>query len=82
MDHYLFMARSITHAQQMARAMERAGVYVSIRRVGGVSQHGCGYSLQVPERQYARATAALRGEGLRPVRVFRVSGGQRREVAL
>lgn len=83
MDHYLFTARSITHAQQMARVLERAGVYLKIRRVGaGMTKNGCGYTLQVPERQFRRAAEALREAGQRPVRVFRVSREGAKEVTL
>ena len=83
MDHYLFTARSITHAQQMARVLERSGVYISIRRVGkGLTKNGCGYTLQVAARQYQRAVEALRAAGLHPVKVFHVVNGQRQEVAM
>ena len=81
MDHYLFTARSITHAQQMARALERAGVGVRLRRVGGgFTKNGCGYTLQVAGRKYRAAADALREAGLRPVKVFRVVNGASQEV--
>lgn len=83
MEHYLFTARSVTHAQQMAQALERSGIYIKMRRVGaGVTKNGCGYTLQVPARQYQRAVDALRGAGLQPIRVFHVSNGQRQEVTM
>lgn len=82
MDHYLFTARSITHAQQMAQVLGRAGVPVKMRRIGReLTKSGCGYTLQIPERRYAQAVQALRDAGVRPVRVFSVSGGAMREVA-
>lgn len=81
MDHYLFTARSITGAQQMARALEHVGVPVKLRRVGNsVTKSGCGYTLQVPERKYRAAADALREAGLRPVRVYHVVGGVTKEV--
>lgn len=81
MDHYLFTARTVTHAQQMAQAMERAGVPVRLRRAGNsVTKNGCGYTLQVPERKYRAAADALREAGLRAVRVFHVVGGAAKEV--
>lgn len=81
MDHYLFTARSITHAQQMAQALSRAGIGATMRRVsGGVTGTGCGYTLQVGETKLRRAYDALRESGARPVKVFRVSGGEMREV--
>lgn len=83
MDHYLLTARSITHAQRMAQVLARAGINVKLRRIGSVvTGNGCGYSLEVPERKYRRAADALREAGLRPVKIFFVSGGTRTEVAL
>ena len=82
MDYYLFTARSITHAQRMEQVLGRSGVYVKIRRVGReLTKSGCGYTLQVPERRYTQAMDALRIAGVRPVRIFSVSGGVMREVA-
>lgn len=79
MDHYFFTARSVTHAQQMERAL--AGIPVRIRRAGaGLSEHGCAYVLEVPERHYSRALRRLKQSGLRPVRIFAERSGVRREV--
>ena len=81
MDHYLFTARSVTHAQQMARVLSRAGVGSTMRRVSkGVTGIGCGYTLQVGESKLRRAYDALNAEGVRPVKVFHVSGSETREV--
>lgn len=81
MDRYLFTARSVTHAQQMARELERAGIHVRVRRVSGSgAMRGCGYTLEVSERQFAVAGEILRASKTRPVKVFRVSGGQTVEV--
>jgi len=83
MDHYLLMARSVTRAQQMAEVLGRSGIHVRVRRTGsGVSKSGCGYSLEVSQNAYPRAAQALREAGQLPVKVFFVSGGERREVAL
>ena len=81
MDYYLFTARSVTHAQGMAQALERSGIYVKIRRVGKeLTKSGCGYTLQVPERRYVQAVDTLRVAGVRPIRIFFVSGGVMSEV--
>ena len=83
MDHYLFVARSITHAQHMARAMDDAGVSAKIRRAGpGISDRGCGYTLELSPRSFARAREACYTSGTLPVRVLRISGGIKEEVAL
>ena len=34
MDYYLFAARSVTHAQRMARLLSDAGISAKIRRAG------------------------------------------------
>ena len=81
MDHYLLTARSVTQAQQMAAVLERSGISVRVRRIGaGMSKSGCAYSLEVAQRHYPRAAAALSEAGKRPVKVFFVSDGVRREV--
>lgn len=83
MDHYLFTARSITHAQQMARVLERGGIIVRMRRVGAaLTKSGCGYTLEVPERKYARAMELLREAGVHPVKILHIINGSPREVAL
>ena len=46
MDYYLFAARSVTHAQQMAGVLSGAGIGARIRRAGAdVTGRGCGYTL-------------------------------------
>lgn len=82
MDHYLFTARSITHAQQMAKTLERGGIPIKMRRVGtAVTKSGCGYTLEIPGRKYAQALDLLREAGQRPIKVLHVSNGEQREVA-
>ena len=83
MNHYLFLARSITHAQEMAKLLENAGIHVKIRRAGpGMSERGCGYSLEIAERHFAQAKETLALSGKKPVKVFFVSDGKRQEVGL
>lgn len=83
MDHYLFTARSVTHAQRMAQILGRVGVPVRMRRAGNsVTKNGCGYTLQIAERKYGQAIDALHEAGVRPVGVFHVVNGERREVTV
>lgn len=83
MDHYLFTARSITHAQRMAQILEREGIHTSLRRVGSrVTSNGCGYSLEIPERKFQKAEEALRTEGVIPVKVYHITDGTPREVTM
>ena len=81
MNHYLFLARSITHAQDMAKVLEDAGIPVKIRRAGpGMTERGCGYSMEIAESRFLQAQDALVRSGKKPVKIFRVSGGRREEV--
>lgn len=83
MEYYLFLARSVTHAQRMAKVMSAAGVSSKIRRAGaGFSERGCGYTLQIPQRSFVRAGEACRAGGVLPVKVFYVSGETKQEVTL
>ena len=54
MDYYLFAARSVTHAQRMARLLSDAGISAKIRRAGAaITERGCGYTLEIPRRHAA-----------------------------
>ena len=76
MDYYLFAARSVTHAQRMARLLSdgRAG--------NAITGHGCGYTLEVSTKYFARAAQACRAGGVLPVKTLLSSNGTMREVAL
>ena len=80
MDYYLFAARSVTHAQRMARLLSDAGISAKIRRAGAaITERGCGYTLEI---HAARATQACRAGGVLPVKVLFVSDDGMQEVAL
>ena len=65
----------------MAKVLENAGVPAKIRRAGpGMTERGCGYSLEVAEQRFAQARDALLLSGKKPVRAFFVSNGKRREI--
>lgn len=77
MEHYLLIARSITHAQQMSRALERIGIPARIRRAGAnITGRGCGYTLEIGARYLDRAVAALDTPALRPLQVISASSGR------
>ena len=76
MDYYLFAARSVTHAQRMARLLSDEGVPVKI------TGHGCGYTLEVSAKYFARAAQACRAGGVLPVKTLLSSNGTMREMAL
>ena len=83
MDYYLFAARSVTHAQRMARLLSDEGVPVKIRRAGNaITGHGCGYTLEVSAKYFASAAQACRAGGVLPVKVLFASNDGMQEVAL
>ena len=83
MDYYLFAARSVTHAQRMARLLSDAGISAKIRRGGAaIPGRGCGDPLYSPRRHGARAMQACRAGGVLPVKMLFVSDDGMQEVAL
>ncbi len=81
MDRYLLVARSITHAQQMLKALERGGIRTRVLRASAeLTGRGCGYTLEVSQRSYAAAIRRLQDAQLRPLKVIHQSGGERQEV--
>ena len=83
MDYYLFAARSVPHAQRMARLLSDAGISAKIHRAGAeITERGCGYTLEISRRSYARALEACRAGGVQPMRILFVSGGTKQEVTL
>ena len=52
MERYLLVARSITHAQQMMKVLDRAGIRTRVLRASAeLTGRGCGYTLEVAERR-------------------------------
>lgn len=83
MDRYLLVARSITHAQQMMRVLDRAGIRARVLRASAeLTGRGCGYTLEVSARSYPAAVRRLQDAQIRPVKVIRQSGGERQEVGV
>ncbi len=72
MEEYLITARSVTHAQRMAQALERRGLHAVVARAPmGLTGKGCGYVLRL--RGWEKAAAAwglLREMGFSPAQAF------------
>ena len=64
MEHYLIIARSVTYAQRMQRALAR----------------GCAYAVQIADSDLTAALTALHRESLDPVQIFLTQRGTFREV--
>lgn len=83
MEHYLILARSVTYAQRMQRALERAGVRCRIARAPrDLTEMGCAYILKVAAQDLSRALMAIHRESLDPVQIFLYQNGGYREVGV
>lgn len=52
---YLIMCRSLTYAQRVSNALERAGIPARVlRSPGEISPTGCSYSVKIAARNLAR----------------------------
>lgn len=81
MEYYLIIARSITYAQRMSRALEGRGIRAGILRTPAeVMEQGCGYALKIRDSDLAAALKAIKEAGLGPVRVFLYQRGRYRPV--
>ena len=70
MERYLLVARSITHAQQMMKVLDRAGIRTRVLRASA-ELTGRGYRLEVAERNYAAAIRRLQDAQVEPVKIVR-----------
>lgn len=81
MDHYLIIARSVTYAQRMQRALARAGVRCQIFRAPrDLTELGCAYAVRVSVSDLTDALTALHRESLDPVQIFLYQRGLYQEV--
>lgn len=84
MPYYLLLSRSITHAQRMSRALERAGITARFFRPPmGLTDRGCSYAVRIGGDSLPAALERLRAENLPPMRVFYAgSDGAFREITI
>ena len=83
MEHYLIIARSVTYAQRMQRALARAGLRSRVFRAPrDLTDLGCAYAVRIAEGDLPAALKALHRESLDPVQIFLSQRGSYREVAL
>ena len=80
MEYDLILARSVTYAQRMQRALNRAGIRSQLFRAPrDLTDLGCAYLVRIRPNDLA---AALRREGLGPLRIYVQRGGDIQEVGL
>ncbi len=81
MEHYLILARSITYAQRMQRALERSGIRCQIFRASrDLTDLGCAYVLRLTVEDLPEALKIIHQRGLGPVQIFLYQRGVYREV--
>ena len=65
MEHYLIIARSVTYAQRMQRALARSGIRCRIFRAPrDLTDRGCAYAVQIADRRPVRGPAGPSRGGL------------------
>ena len=81
---YLIMCRSLTYAQRVSNALERAGIPARVlRSPGEISPTGCSYSVRIAARNLARALTVLNGARLPYLGIYvNTAGYGYREVTL
>jgi len=81
MEYYLIIARSVTYAQRMQRALEKTGIRCRIDRAPrDLVESGCAYVVRVNGNDLAAALMILHREKLQPLSVFISRDGYYREV--
>ena len=83
MDHYLFVVRSATQAQQVARVLNSGGIHASGQRgPAEFARPGCTYAVRVAAADLDAAQERLRQAQLTPERILRHDHAGYSEVAL
>ena len=81
MEHYLIIARSVTYAQRMQRALARSGIRSRIFRAPwDLTDRGCAYAVQIADSDLTSALQVLHRERLDPVQIFLSQKGSFLEV--
>ncbi len=83
MEYELLIARSVTQAQQMERALRRSGVRTAVFRTPMelTEGKGCTYAVRIDHAEFYRAWNIIMGAGLRPVQIFHAGANGYQEVA-
>ena len=71
MIEMLFIARSVTRAQRMVRALEQCGIRsVLFRAPAGLTGGGCSYAVKVRGQRRQEAQTCLQTAGLTPLGIY------------
>ena len=80
MDHELLLARSITQAQHMVRAL--CGIRAALMRAPmGLTDRGCAYAVRLRPGALEQALSCLKSAGITPLAVYRHTQEGYREAA-
>ena len=83
MEHYLILARSVTYAQRMQKALAKVGIRCQFFRAPReLTDAGCAYVLRVMASDLSGALHAIYRESLGPVRIFWYQNGAYQEVRI
>ena len=83
MEQYWIIARSVTYAQRMEKALAGAGIRTRIFRAPReLRDRGCAYAVELSGGALRPALAILRGAGLDPMRLYQLQNGTYRELSL
>ena len=82
MEHYLIIARSVTYAQRMQRALARSGIRSRIFRAPrDLTDRGCAYGVRLRPGALEQALSCLKSAGITPLAVYRHTQEGYREAA-
>ncbi|MBE6971906.1 MAG: DUF3343 domain-containing protein [Ruminococcaceae bacterium] len=83
MEHYLLIARSVTHAQRMEKTLRDAGVRGTILRAPTqINPKGCSYAVRIDASRIEAVRDILSDTKVPPIHVYVKSSDGYREVAL
>ena len=83
MEHYLILARSVTYAQRMQKALTRTGIRCRIFRAPrDLTELGCAYAVRIEVYDLPTALSVLHREALRPVQIFLFRNGVYQEAVV
>ena len=77
MEHYLLIARSVTHAQRMEKALRDAGVRAAVLRAPTqINPKGCSYAVRIDAGHLEQARTILLAMKAPPIHAYvSISGG-------
>ena len=82
MEHYLIIARSVTYAQRMQRALARSGIRSRIFRAPrDLTDRGCAYGVRLRPGTLEAALTCLQAAGIKPLAVYHHTREGYREAA-